>query len=82
MALRYVSMASSMSLNGGGSNTLNTFEDTYTWLVSPLLIVDTGQVAMDNGMVRTECECSEVGSHGSVEYPSLLKNITKVDVSI
>lgn len=30
-----------------------------------LLIVDTGQVSMDNGMVRTEAQGSKVSSHSS-----------------
>ena len=49
---------------------------------SPLLIVDTGKVTMDNGMVWGESECPEVGGHSTVKDPSLLENITKIDVGI
>ena len=48
----------------------------------PLLIVDTGEVAMDDGMVRGESESPEVGSHCTVKDPSLLQNIPKIDVGI
>ena len=47
-----------------------------------MLIVDTGKVAMDDGMVWGESESPEVGGHCTVKDPSLLENITKIDVGI
>ena len=35
-------------------------------LYRPLLIVDAGKVAVNNGMVWAEVECSQVSSHGPV----------------
>ena len=49
---------------------------------SPLLIVNTCKVAMDDGMVWGESECPKVGSHSTVKDPSLFENITKIDVGI
>ena len=41
----------------------------------PLFIVDTGKVSVDNGMVGTEAEGSQVGRYCSIEYPGLLQDI-------
>ena len=55
-----------------GGNIIDRGIDKVSRIDSPLFIVHTGQVAMNNGMVWTECERPEVGSHCSVKYPSLL----------
>ena len=49
---------------------------------SPLLIVDTGEVAVDDGMVRGESESPKIGGHRSIKDPCLLQNITKINVGI
>ncbi len=48
----------------------------------PLLVVHTSQVAMNNGMVRTEAECTQVGSYSSVKDPSFLQDISQIDIGI
>ena len=48
----------------------------------PLLIVDTGQIPVDNGMVRTETKSSEISCHCTVKDSSFLQHIAKVDVGI
>ena len=65
--------------------------DTYSMYITqtsrthahvPLLIVDAGEVAMDDGVVGAQTEGSEVGCNSSVKYPSLLQHVAEVNVGI
>ena len=48
----------------------------------PLLIVDTGEIPMNDGVVWTETKRPQIGSHRPVEDPCLFENIPEVDVGI
>ena len=63
-----------------GSPTLKHTVHTHQYI--PLLIVDTGEVAVDDGVIWTEAQGPEVGSHCPVKYPGLLQHIAEVDVGI
>ena len=48
----------------------------------PLLIVDTREVAMNDGMIGAEAESTQVGCYCPVKYPGLLEHIPKVNVGV
>ena len=48
----------------------------------PLFVVDTGKITVDYSMIGTEAQCTKVGGHGSVKYPSLFQHVAQVNVSI
>jgi hypothetical protein len=74
-------MASSISLQRIASTRMIELPES-TRANSPLLVVDTGEVAVDDGVVGGESESPEIGSHRSVKDPCLLQNIAKIDVGI